>query len=665
MVQVSIRRSIISNMLGVLLILCFVVLAVTFLGANELAKSLSRTLIGQSLDRTQAEIEHYIRPVNTALDVAQSWISGQEISVATPNQTVQLLIPLIEPSPQINSIILVNPQAQTLVLTRLPSGWRVRIHNPQEHPGVAKIRIPAADTSAPWRNLSMEFDPTSRPWFQRSAQLDVGQTTWSNAYRFFETNAPGVTAARVVVGPAGQRWTIAVDMLLEDLSAFTQSFDVGYDGMVLITDVEGKILGLPDLPQFATPSARERAYLKRPDQLGLRLAIDAAHSFRPDPSGSVVLEPINFDSDGNSWWGQAVWLPLGEDNEWFAGILISESQLLGSLLQLRIVILSATILITLLAIYRAISLARRYSQPIHSLADQSMRISSGNLDKGAPIASQIKEVNALANAHERMREGLAQLLKLEDDLKIASQIQQKTFPSKFPAHPKYDVAAGSRPAEATGGDTYDVVGLSRIDDGTWSMVDSNPDRIWLLLADATGHGVGPALTASQVRAMFRMGARAGLSLGALLGQINDQLCADSIGGRFVTAWVGCIDTKTNVLEHISAGQAPLMHLNGSDKTVVQLDAQFPPLGITSDIQFSSNHLTLRPKDIFAVISDGVFEARNAEGGAFGTERVEAMIADSDPDDAREVLVRLDQALTAHMANRLADDDQTALFVLHR
>ena len=87
-------------------------------------------------------------------------------------------------------------------------------------------------------------------------------------------------------------------------------------------------------------------------------------------------------------------------------------------------------------------------------------------------------------------------MRLERDLQIARQIQQGTFPDALPAIGGFDLVAWSEPADETGGDTYDVIGRSA-------------GSVLFLLADATGHGIGPALSVTQVRAMLRNGPRSG------------------------------------------------------------------------------------------------------------------------------------------------------------
>ena len=345
-------------------------------------------------------------------------------------------------------------------------------------------------------------------------------------------------------------------------------------------------------------------------------------------------------------------------------MLVPERELLGNIQQIRILMISIILAVSGFAIYRAISMARRYSQPIRSLADQSLRISQGDLNQHRPIESTLQEVNNLAQAHSRMRDGLANLLKLEDDLQLARQIQQKTFPRSFPVSEHFEIAAGSLPAEETGGDTFDVLGIRR--DGQIRIDEANPEEVYFVLADVTGHGMGPALTASQVRAMFRMGARLGRPVNEIAAQLNDQLTLDAHGGRFVTAWMGNLYVETDTLHMLSAGQAPILMYRAARDEFDVLGADAPPMGIMpTDEGKETRIVRMHAGDILAVLSDGVLEAKAFDGERFGQTRIEALIRARRKDSAEKILFTIRDELDRFLAGSMPDDDQTGIIVKRR
>lgn len=659
--QTSIRQSLLNNMLLLVLLVGVAVLITTFVGANQLTQSLSRILIGQTIDRTEAQVAQFMTPVRHAQTLLQHWSSEGLITPESGDGARNLVWPLLMASPQLYGALVVDPDNRLLQVNRRSDIWALNLVD--GNGGVPSRTLELATPNASWQPINYQFDPSSRPWFRNAMEAPPGEIRWTESYQFIGSGVPGITASARIVGPEGRTWVVALDVLLEDISEFTRSFDVGYRGLVLVTDQDGKIIGLPNLPQFASQSAREQAYLKRPPELGFALATDASIAFQPGGAADSAVEvsPVRFRSEGRYWWGQAKWIPLNESQEIFTGVLVPEGEMLGGIQQLRLLVLSVVLAVVAFAVYRAISLSQRYSGPISRLADQSLQISQGNLDERDTIRSTLREVNNLAQAHEVMRTGLANLLKLEDDLQLARQIQQKTFPQEFPQVNGYQIAAGSRPADATGGDTYDVVGVRR-NDGQAQLAHHHPDEVYVILSDATGHGMGPALTAAEVRSLFRMGVRLGRPMEEIATQMNEQLVADSHGGRFVTAWMGVLFPGSGRLQAFSAGQAPILCYRAASGTFEVMEADAPPLGVLPDVTPESSTIELEPGDIMAIISDGAFETKASDGERFGLPRIEQLIRVNAQRDAQQILDAIDSAVTRFLDQAPADDDQTGIII---
>ena len=660
---VSIRRSMLNNMLLLVILLSAAVLAVTVIGANSMAKTMSRTLLSLTINRTETQVKHFVAPVQHGLNLIAQWAADLRFDPATGRGAEELLLPYLQQYPQLSSAILVGPLGRMIMIFKDQGDWHLRLTDPGDGSGEARVRAVTGTSNTDWQIQKYAIDLSTRPWFSGVQAFAPGELFWTEAYRLFQTGIPGITASQRIIDNNGQPWVLAFDVLLEDISEFTRQIKFGYQGFLLITDGNSQTIGLPDAPQFASASARERAYLKHPSQIGFPLAVDAVKAFLPRADGGPVLEPVRFYSDGLAWWAQAKWIPIGPQRQLFAAVAIPEQELLGALNQVRILILSVTFLVALLAVVRGIILARRYSEPIHILAQQSLDMSAGNLQEPAPINSPLTEVMGLAAAHQRMRHGLANLLKLEDDLQLARQIQQNTFPQSYPISSSYDIGAGSRPADQTGGDTFDVVGVRICNEAICELSNDNPDRIFLILADATGHGMGPALTAAQVRAMFRMGVRLGRPVIEISRQMNDQLKADLHGGRFVTAWLGCVCTQTHVIEMYSAGQAPILLYRSGADSFEEIAADGPPMGVLdSDADSRAKKIELERGDLLVVLSDGVYDAKAFDGDRFGQQRIEQIIRVNRRQSAMKIIDALRQEVDRFMGDRSADDDQTGIII---
>ena len=132
-----------------------------------------------------------------------------------------------------------------------------------------------------------------------------------------------------------------------------------------------------------------------------------------------------------------------------------------------------------------------------------------------------------------------------------------------------------------------------------------------LLGDATGHGFGPALSATQMQAMLRVSFRLGADLDHAYMHVNNQLSEDLPDDRFITAFMGFLDPATHVVNYHSGGQGPILHFRAADGSCDWHKPTSFPVGIMEiDDKQESANLQLEPGDILALISDGVYEYNN-------------------------------------------------------
>ena len=271
-----------------------------------------------------------------------------------------------------------------------------------------------------------------------------------------------------------------------------------------------------------------------------------------------------------------------------------------------------------------------------------------------PLAEMFAGFASLAIQRARNLEDRLRAAKMEHDLSLAREIQQKLLPEEIPAYGQYDVAVLSRPAEETGGDIYDLV---RVEEG------AGKGALTILLADATGHGIGAALSVTQVRSMLRMAVRAGVDLDGLCLHLNNQLVADLPGSRFVTALVGRLDVDSHVLTYHALGQAPLLHFHASTGTFDTLSASTVPMGLFEHESLPSPlAMTLGPGDVVLLLSDGVFEYNNVAGEEFGTGRVQQIVSACRDSAAQQILDNLLLRLDEFAQGVPQRDDVTAIII---
>jgi len=223
---------------------------------------------------------------------------------------------------------------------------------------------------------------------------------------------------------------------------------------------------------------------------------------------------------------------------------------------------------------------------------------------GPALAAQA----AVAIQHSYMTDELLANAILSQEVAVARDIQMSTLPDRMPDVAGYDLHGHFQPTDHTGGDLFDLVVLE--------------DRLFMLLGDATGHGFGPALSATQMQAMLRVAFRLGADLDNAYMHVNNQLAEDLPDDRFITAFMGFLDPLTHHVNYHSGGQGPILHFRASDQSCHYHKPTNFPVGIMDiDNKQESADLTLGPGDILGLISDGVYEYANLDGEEFGEGRV--------------------------------------------
>ena len=667
---VSIRRSLLINILSVVLLLSASILLTIFVGSQKTLSTFSQSLINQSINTIEVQLKGFFDPVINELKVALEWGDEGLLDLDEPSRLNRLLAPLILHHPQISSMMVANDKGMEHMVLHLPDRWinrQTRRQQWHERTHWLEWGSDINKATETWKDL--DYDPRRRPWFIGAKQLQSGanvspgrsvQIHWTQPYTFYTTQEPGITASASFNDGDEFLDVIGFDILLKDISKFTTQLHIINRGMVVVLTDHREVIGLPAHRQFADDEERKSALMKTPQALGIKVITDAAQAF--DTRAHGYQKPFRFKSEGEAWWAGIKPFALSADRNLWIAVVVPEEDMIGQITTMRNAVIGITLVMLLLAVYRAITLANKYSSPIEALVKQSVRISRGDLEYKQQVNTILKEVHRLALAQERMRQGLKALFKLERDLQIAKQIQQNTFPDNIPRIDGIEVDAWIEPAEDTGGDTYDIVETFAIEAESKESAEHSR-RIVFLLADATGHGVGPALIVTQLRSMLCVALRMNQPLTRIAQSLNEQLHDDMREGRFVTAWLGELNPVTKSLTSFSAGQAPLFYYSAKTQTCDTLLADTPPFGVLPELDVDiKKTMVLQKGDIFAVFSDGVFDTVNSAGENFSIPRVQAIIEKYCDQSANEILHILRTQLSQFAQNTKANDDRTAIII---
>jgi serine phosphatase RsbU (regulator of sigma subunit)/anti-sigma regulatory factor (Ser/Thr protein kinase) len=287
-----------------------------------------------------------------------------------------------------------------------------------------------------------------------------------------------------------------------------------------------------------------------------------------------------------------------------------------------------------------LSLGPRLSEQEYSREDRKL------LDDLAGYAAPAVRVAQLvrqqkAEVQERSR--------LEQELKVATLIQQQFLPKELPHLPGWDVAAYYQPAREVGGDFYDFIDL--------------PDgQVGIVCGDVTDKGVPAALIMAKTHSILRADAPRLVSPGAVLARANNLLAAEMPPNMFVTCLYAVLNPQTGVLRYANAGH-PLPYRRTMAGTVDELRATGMPLGLLEDMEYIEAETVLEPGETILLHSDGIAEAHGSNREMFGFPRLAEMVTKekSGQDLIDDVLLELG----TFVGPEAEQEDDITLVTVHR
>jgi sigma-B regulation protein RsbU (phosphoserine phosphatase) len=186
-------------------------------------------------------------------------------------------------------------------------------------------------------------------------------------------------------------------------------------------------------------------------------------------------------------------------------------------------------------------------------------------------------------------------------------------------------------------------------------------RLSIVLADVSGHGFGPAILAAAIRSYLRMAAVLGNQAHEMLALGNRLLVSDGELTPFASVFVASLNAEERTFRYASAGH-PAYLLRDSGESV-RLETMSVPIGVRNDELFTlSSRIRLRTGDILLLVSDGVFEARNAEGKYFGIDRALALVRENRVESAASIVQLLHEGAMSFAGSKPQEDDLTIVLV---
>lgn len=259
----------------------------------------------------------------------------------------------------------------------------------------------------------------------------------------------------------------------------------------------------------------------------------------------------------------------------------------------------------------------------------------------ASVASiRVENASLLEERIERER--------MEYELELATEIQQRFQPSSPPIVEGYEFQGISFSCYEIGGDYYD-------------FIERHDGKMLIALGDVSGKGTAAALLMSCVHAAMHAQVSANSTLDHTISSVNQYLADNTPANRFVTLFATELDPKSGHLRYINAGHNPPL-IARADGTIVQLSSGGFPLGIMPGAEFEIGETHLKPGEALVIYSDGVSEANSPKDEEFGMERLIEVVGKHFRASAAGLRDKVESALSEFTQTAPANDDITLVIV---
>ena len=309
----------------------------------------------------------------------------------------------------------------------------------------------------------------------------------------------------------------------------------------------------------------------------------------------------------------------------------------------------------LLIFFACIVVARSISDPVTRLTASVRRISAGHMNE-AVLVSGHDEIAELSVAFNKMIEDLRRLMaealerqRMEQELRLAREIQVALLPSSLPTLPGYEIHAGNVPSRGVSGD---FCKLSLRSDGRECVI---------FEADVSGKGMAAALLTASLEALLAVPLESGQPPEVVCDLVSAQLLERTPVEKYATAFLGVLELETGRLRYVNAGHNAALLLR-ADGEPEWLKSNGFPMGLWPGTRYTTVETELAKGDLLLVYTDGITEATNAKKEEFGSPRLLAASRTHRHLVAREFALALDREVELFVGAEPFSDDRTVVVV---
>ena len=307
--------------------------------------------------------------------------------------------------------------------------------------------------------------------------------------------------------------------------------------------------------------------------------------------------------------------------------------------------------------------AKRVTRPLGQLAASADEVAKGNFNAPLPQLKHYDEIHLLRDSFEEMQHSLTHYIDelkdttaskaaIENELKVAHDIQMSMLPKTFPPYPErddIDIYGSLTPAKDVGGDLFDFY--------------IRNEKLFFCVGDVSGKGVPASLVMAVTRSLFRNISAHVAEPDEIVKTLNNAMAEGNDTNMFVTLFVGVLDLATGLLEYCNAGHNYAM-LIGNLVSTLPCDPNLP-IGVMPDMTFTKQQLAIEPGTTIFLYTDGLNEAEDPNHVLFGVQRIiriaELMVKEG-KNDPTTIINQMIEGVHRFVDDAEQSDDMTILAI---
>ena len=350
------------------------------------------------------------------------------------------------------------------------------------------------------------------------------------------------------------------------------------------------------------------------DYVGRRMAAGESGTYT-NKKGKESSFPY-FDFEGSNAY--LFFCPI-EHTSWSIAIAVPSALInaVGIVVGIALLLMIALALLVVRLVGKYV--AKRATRPLGLLVASADEVAKGNFNAPLPQLKHYDEIRLLRDSFEEMQHSLTHYIAelkdttaskaaIENELKVAHDIQMSMLPKTFPPYPErddIDIFGSLTPAKDVGGDLFDFF--------------IRKEKLFFCIGDVSGKGVPASLVMAVTRSLFRNIAAHVAEPDEIVRTLNDAMSEGNDTNMFVTLFVGVLDLQNGHLSYCNAGHNYAM-LIGQLVSMLPCDPNLP-VGAMSEMTFTKQEMTIEPDTTIFLYTDGLNEAEDSCHALFGVQRI--------------------------------------------